>query len=379
MATTARDIVTRGLRLINVPGRGALLPKTDAVEALEALQDIVTSYSTSEQFVPGVTRHFFALQELKDVYRYGPGLEAPDFDSSLFNSGAPIRIESAYIRAGAQIIDNRLVANSRFNGSTGWTPTAPTWEIRNGQARFNPGTADVSIAAATNPTLSVDTQYTLTLSVSLNAGTIRVQVVSTPGALDGLLATIDTSGTYTFKFFPQEAGEHQVLILTSSTDASGTIDNVNLIQTGQDTLTLTRGNDYHVRLIDQEEYNRRYTKGTNGRPYEIFYSRGAGVSEVRFDNSGTAGDILVMDVLPVLSIDSLDQELPINSDAFNWLKYELAYQMAGQYGKALTRDQINIKNSSYELMAAGNRRLPGLRVDRALAIRPRFDVNRGDP
>lgn len=376
---TARDIIRKGLRLINVPGRGALLSQADAAAGLDTLQDIIRSNSVSESFVPGIHRHFFPLTPQRAIYRYGPGVLLPDFDSRLFGSAVPIRIEDAYIREGATIIDNRLVANGGFDGATGWTPSAPTWVIENGVARFVPGVAAAALTVASNPQLSLDTQYTLTLEASMNAGVIQVEVTSTPGGLVALQATISTSGAYSFPFFPEEAGDHVVRVLTTTTADAGTIDNVGLIRTGAETLELTRGSDYTVEIVDQLVYNRRFTKGTGGRPYEILFSRNFPVGEIRFDNAGVAGDILVMDVLPSLELPTLDTEVPLHPDAETWLKFRLAYEIAGEYGKALSPDQVSIMRDAYNSMTAGNDRMVHLRVDRAIAPRPTFDINRGDP
>ena len=104
------------------------------------------------------------------------------------------------------------------------------------------------------------------------------------------------------------------------------------------------------------------------------------LAELRFDNSGIAGDILVVDALVNRNaITELDQTLALHDDTLKWLRYKLADEMAGEYGKELTKRQVEIMDDAYNQMAAGNRRQNTLRVDPGLQKRPAFDINRGDP
>ena len=60
-AMLASELISRALRLINEPGRGATLSADDQQDALEATQEILDSESVSKQFVPGISRHFFPM------------------------------------------------------------------------------------------------------------------------------------------------------------------------------------------------------------------------------------------------------------------------------------------------------------------------------
>ena len=75
----ASTLIARALRLINVPGRGAILGPTDQQAAFETLQDLMNAESVSKWFQPGIRRHFFPTVASQDIYPYGPG--APDFDT----------------------------------------------------------------------------------------------------------------------------------------------------------------------------------------------------------------------------------------------------------------------------------------------------------
>ncbi len=48
MATTAAQLITKALRLINIPGRGANLTAEDQAAAFDVLQDLLASESVSK-------------------------------------------------------------------------------------------------------------------------------------------------------------------------------------------------------------------------------------------------------------------------------------------------------------------------------------------
>ena len=121
-------------------------------------------------------------------------------------------------------------------------------------------------------------------------------------------------------------------------------------------------------------------KGNSGRPYQILFARNYPIAELRLDNTGTNGEILILDVLVNrVAIDSLESELRIHADERKFLRYTLADEMAGEYGKALSRRQVKIMDDAYDKLAAGGLRMNMLSVDRALRSRPRYNINHGDP
>jgi hypothetical protein len=152
-----------------------------------------------------------------------------------------------------------------------------------------------------------------------------------------------------------------------------------LIQ-GTDRLELSSGSDYDVEVINQNRYNKRFSKGQGGRPYQLLYSRAYPDSEIRFDNAPSAGDVLVMDVLVNrVGVDRLDSDVRVHGDAIRWLRYQLAKDLAPEYGKELSQSQENTLSDAYNALVAGNLRTNTLQVDRAMRVRPAYDINRGDP
>jgi hypothetical protein len=116
-----------------------------------------------------------------------------------------------------------------------------------------------------------------------------------------------------------------------------------------------------------------YTRGRAGTP-------GYGRGEIRLDNAAIQGDIMVLDVLVNrVSVDRIQDEIRLNESAIRWLRYSLADNVAGEYGKSLNPRQLVIMDQAWNKLATGNRRMNMLGVDRALRDRPTFDINRGDP
>ena len=62
-----------------------------------------------------------------------------------------------------------------------------------------------------------------------------------------------------------------------------------------------------------------------------------------------------------------------------WLRYAVADDIAGEYGKTLTPSQMRIMDDAWNQLAISNQRMNMLGVPRALRQRRRFDINRGDP
>lgn len=369
----ASELITRALRLVNVPGRGGVLSSFDKQQALETLQEILDSEAVSKFFVPGIRRHFFDLTLAVDIYSYGPG---GDFDTNDFFDPVPAKVEDAYIKAGVSIIRNEEVTSSEFDSSTGWT-LGTGWTIANGKATH----AVLDPATVLSQTLSLANKtYILRFEIDHRGGSLKVEVNQDGSPI--VDQDIIESGEYAFEFL--FAGTASVIQFTSDA-APGTTDvdvlEASIIEKGKDRVELSGfGSDYSVKVIDQFRYNRRFSKGTGGRPYQILYSRNYPLAEVRFDNAGVTGDILLMDVLVNrVSVSSASSEIRMHPDAIKWLRYELADHEAGAFGKQLSPRQVSILNEAYDKLVAGNLRINTLSVDRALRARPIFDINRGDP
>lgn len=369
----ASQLIARALRLINVPGRGASLAPEDQQAAFESLQEILDSAAVSKQFVPGIRRHFFAMQQGKAIYSYGASAQADLRSDNFDDDPAPIKIEDAYIREGSTITNNEQVDNYRFENTGTWVASG-TAAISNNQATL------AGIGAVTQSLLLVAGRtYTLKTTVDVNVGDAVLRVRE--NAVDILNVTLDSSGSYEYDFVFSTTLPTLDFTTADALD-DVTVFNCSIIERGKQRLELpdSRGSDYGITIVDQIHYNRRFTKGTGGRPYEILYTRDYPLSEIRFDNSAVTGDILVMDVLVNrVSVSNANSIIRLHPDAIKWLRYELADALAGEYGKALTANQVRIKDDAWNKLAAGNRRINALGVDRALRDRATFDVNRGDP
>ena len=370
----ASELVTRALRLINVPGRGGVLGSFDKQQAFETLQEIVDSEAVSKFFVPGIRRHFFDLASTVDIYSYGPG---GDMDTDDFDDPVPAKIEDAYIKAGVAIIRNELVTSSEFDLATGWT-LGTGWTIANGKAThavLNPGTTLDQVLS-----LVPGTTYVLRLNLDHRGGSLKVELNQDGAPI--VDEDLIESGFYFFTF--TYSGSTSDITFTSDGGA-GTTDvdilDASILEAGKDRVELNGfGSDYAVKVIDQKRYNRRFSKGTGGRPYQILFSRNYPLAEIRFDNAGVTGDILVMDVLVNrVALTSLSSVIRMHPDAIKWLRYEIADHEAGAFGKQLSPRQVKIKDAAYDKLAAGNLRMNTLGIDRALRARPIFDINRGDP
>jgi len=383
--TTALNLITRALRLINQPGRGALLAPEDLTGAFEALQEILDSEAVSKQFVPGIRRHFFNFIGGKAIYSYGanPG---DDLDSSAFGNiygdPAPIAIESAYVRAGSTITDNELVDEYRFRNVGNWVVDANAVLANNEYAVEVPGIATSSTQALTIPAPIAGETYTLRILAEVNAGQAFINLRESAVNFDQFI--IDSSGTYEYDFVWTPGvvlPDIEIASIAPGADFSLTL--VSIIPRGLDRLTLPdgQGSDYNMIKMDQTHYNRQFTKGNLGRPYHWLYTRGGGQEgQLRFDNRGVTGDILVMDVLVnSVAVNNVNDVLRINPQAIKWLRYALADDVAGDYGKELSYRQTQIMEDAWNMLAASNRRQNMLGVDRGIRQRQRFDINRGDP
>lgn len=374
------ELIDRSLRLINVPGRGASLAPEDQLAALNALQEILDSEAVSKQFVPGIRRHFFSMVSGKSIYSYGthPSLDlrSDDFDGD----PAPIKIEDAYIREGSTITDNEKVDEYRFENIGSWG-LGGVGAIGNNELTFDGvGTATQTLS------LTAGRTYTIRVSLTINDGDVELRLDD--DAVPQLTQLLDSSGQFEFDVLFPGAGVATLHLETDDAADDVQIDTISVIERDLERLELpdSQGSDYRITIVDQTHYNRRFTKGTGGRPYQILYSRGRAGSpgyargDIRFDNSALPGDILVLDVLVNrVSVDRIQDEIRLNPEAIKWLRFNLADSVAGEYGKSLNPRQLVIMDQAWNKLAAGNRRMNSLGVDRALRHRPTFDINRGDP
>lgn len=394
--TTASELITRSLRLLNQPGRGASLSAEDTANAFQALREILNSEATSKQFVPGIRRHFFNLSSDKAIYTYGasPQLDLRSDDFGIDPSQgdpAPIHIEGAYVREGTTITDNEVVEQYRFENVGAWV-LAGGAVIANNFLTIEQFVATADLALNTGAAASVDltgnTTYTLRTNLVVNDGTCMIELLNNAVVFDTFV--LDSSGKYDFDFVWPAGTLPSIRVSTTLVTDDVQFTDLSILERGVERMVLpdSQGSDYKITIIDQKRYNRRFTKGTGGRPYAILYTRsfsgvagdGVGQGEIRFDNAGITGDILVMDVLVnKVSINTVNDTLRISEAGEKWLRYALADDLSGEYGKTLNVRQIGIMDAAWDQLASSNRRNNMLGIDRALRERPTFDINRGDP
>lgn len=90
--TTARDIITSALRKIHVVGIGASLNAEEADQALDTLNNMLSSFSAEGALIFTESLENFPLVGNQEAYTVGPGLD--------FNTIAPLYIKAAYVRQG---------------------------------------------------------------------------------------------------------------------------------------------------------------------------------------------------------------------------------------------------------------------------------------
>ena len=360
-----------------MPGRGAQLNSSDLDDGLEALQEILDSEAVSKAFVPGINRHFFPMVSGKAIYSYGNSSQADLRSDDFDDDPAPIKIEDAYIRQGSSITDNEVVDEYRFESVGTWVVDAdPDVNITNNQY-----VAEQVVSSSTQVVSPVSGRtYTLRINADIINGTVEIRLRDSAVAFETYV--LDSSGSYEFDFVwgGVVAPDIEIATLVATDDIK--LNSLSIIERGVARLEMpdSIGSDYGITIIDQKRYNRRFSKGAGGRPYQLLYSRAFPISEIRFDHSAAAGDILVMDVLVNrVMVARLEDEIKMLPSSIRWLRYALADNIAGEYGKKLTQDQVRIMSDAWTKLSTGNRRLNTLRVDKALRSPQAFNINRGDP
>jgi hypothetical protein len=378
--TTANELIVRALRLINQPGRGARLAAEDQSNAFEALQEILDSEAVTKQFVPGIRRHFFPVVGGKSIYTYG-GNPGDDLDSSAFGNfagdPAPLAIEYGEVLTGSSITDNELIDEYRFHNVGAWTEVAPGEISNNELVVIDQGGATYVPA----PDLLGLTTYTIRMTALVNIGSITVTLLNNAVAFDSFI--LDESGDYEFDFVWPAGTLPTITVLGTTVGDDASMSLFSIIPRGLERLEIpdSIGSYYKMTPFDQEQYNRQFTKGNQGRPYRYLYTRSAGrQGDIRFDNTGVSGDIFVFNVLVnKVSVQNIGDQLRVNPQAIKWLRYALADDVAPEYGKSLAPRQISVMDDAWNTLASSNRRINNLGVPRGMRQRRRYDINRGDP
>lgn len=393
--TTANELITRSLRLINFPGRGSSLAPEDVNQCFEALQELLDSKAISKQMVPGIRRHFFTVPSSKNRYSWGAA-SGVDLDTSpfgLFNQDpAPIKVEACIIRTGSSITNYEQVNEYRFSNTGTWALSSATISNRELAIAQVIGSATQALAVS----LSGLTTYTLRLTAQVYAGQATVALRN--NAVTFASYVIDTNGQYEFDVLWPAGTLPTIRISTAAVTDDVAFTLVSLIERGKQRQELAdTGIDYVVRAGDQNSYNAVGVKGIGTTwPNFYFYQRNAGtqrttgaggpnpatkldpIGEIAFDTGPSIGDVLLFDVLVnSIQVYDVNDTLDVTPEAIHWLRYALADNVAGEYGKELTPRQMEIKDEAWAAMAAGNRRTNMLRMPPGLAPRARYSINGG--
>jgi len=245
----------------------------------------------------------------------------------------------------------------------------------------SPGIATSSTQPFLIPAPIAGETYTLRVIAQVQAGQAFINLRESAVNFEQFI--VDSSGTYEFDFVWTPGVVLPDIEIAALGPADFSLTLVSIIPRNTERLTMPDGvgSDYNMVKMDQTHYNRQFTKGNLGRPYHWLYTRAGGQEgQLRFDNQGVAGDILVMDVLVnSVVVNNINDVLRINPQAIKWLRYALADDVAGDYGKEISYRQSKIMDDAWNMLAASNRRQNMLGVDRGIRQRQRFDINRGDP
>jgi len=121
------------------------------------------------------------------------------------------------------VTGTELVTNGTFDTDTAWTK-GTGWSIGSGLATCDDSQTDFSALTQTLSGLDADTEYVITLDVTVTAGQFLLRFGATTSA--GNLATIDSSGSYVFTSKPLATTSGISLLAFAS--FAGTVDNISV-------------------------------------------------------------------------------------------------------------------------------------------------------
>lgn len=87
---TARDVINSSLRLLGVLASGEAASSTEASDALNAMNDMIDTWSTENLLIPNKVRESFPLVANQQTYTMGSGAN--------FNTTRPMKIENALLQ-----------------------------------------------------------------------------------------------------------------------------------------------------------------------------------------------------------------------------------------------------------------------------------------
>ena len=375
----ASELVRRSLKLINVPGIGQSLDNVELQDGFDALKEFIDSEAVSPFFVPGIRRHFFNLTSGKAVFSYGTG---KDLDTTPFGDPHPVEIENAYIRLNGSIdstpILTELLSNPSFTESgIGWRMT--------GTGTYNdstPGQAEITLGDVLFQSIVVPNEKTYTLTVDVDtlaggSGTLTIDAL----AAESFSQVISAAGTYTYTITTSLITAASPLLtvraFTSGGSVTATINSISLTETTTPHTLVEAGTDLPVKVMkDRMSLTSTVIKTTSGIADRLYYSRQYNQGELQLDYQAQAGHMLVMEVtVNTVAITELSDTLKFNDEQIRYLRYALANDVAGEYGKALNKSQMDILKDARQSVHGVNKRThqnrPGI-----FNKSKRFDINR---
>lgn len=132
------------------------------------------------------------------------------------------------------------------------------------------------------------------------------------------------------------------------------------------------GTDYPLRLITVERYNQIATKSAAGRPERLYYESSYPLARLYFDLRPSTSSTLILDTLkPFTAFAGLTTAVSLPGEYERALKFNLAVDIAPEYGKGNSTPGAVIQNAGASKAAIENRnaasRVPALDIDAGLS------------
>lgn len=121
------------------------------------------------------------------------------------------------------------------------------------------------------------------------------------------------------------------------------------------------GQDYPIKLIGESEYNRIPEKGASGMPTRLYYVPEYTLGKVYLDYAPDSAYTLYLDVLKSLTQPSaLSTSISFPSGYDRAIRFNLAIELANEYGKSVKPETAAIALSSKRALRNANLRVPEL-------------------
>ena len=140
----------------------------------------------------------------------------------------------------------------------------------------------------------------------------------------------------------------------------------------------TNGSDYPIQIISRERYVGYVTKSTPGRPDELYYDPEYPLGRIVLYRQPDSTDTLHIDSWkPLVQIALVTDELALPQEYERFLKFNMALELAGEYGYAVSDDARRIaKDTKQELKSLNVTPVPEAAFDPILSHKGRrYNIN----